>query len=112
MPDNSNIPGRLTERGGAALEWERLRERLAAGARSELGRIRVLALEPSANPPWIGQQQQRTIEMRRLVALGAAFDFRGLLDPDDLLDQARIEGAALEPAELLALLAHAERLDA
>src|ERR1700761_230847 len=112
VADIPNIPGSLTERGGAALEWERLRERLAAGARSELGRIRVLALEPSADPSWIGQQQQRTAEMRRLVALGAAFDFRGLLDPDQLLDEARIEGAALEPAELLALLVHAERVDA
>ncbi len=112
MADNSHIPGRLAERGGAALEWERLRERLAAGARSELGRDRVLALEPSADAAWIGQQQQRTAEMRRLVAVGAAFDFRGLLDPAHLLDQARIEGAALEPVELLAVLAHAERIDA
>jgi DNA mismatch repair protein MutS2 len=100
------------ERGGAALEWERLRERLAAGARSELGRDRVLALEPSADAAWIGQQQQRTAEMRRLVAVGAAFDFRGLLDPALLLDQARIEGSALEPVELLSLLGHAECVDA
>jgi len=112
VADNSNIPGSLAERGGAALEWERLRERLAAGARSELGRNRVLALEPSADATWIGQQQQRTAEMRRLVALSATFDFRGLLDPEHLLDQARIEGSALEPAELLSILAHAERLDA
>ncbi len=100
------------ERGGAALEWERLRERLAAGARSELGRDRVLALEPSADAAWIGQQQQRTAEMRRLVVLGTPFDFRGLLDPALLLDQARIEGSALEPVELLSLLGHAERVDA
>ncbi|HXS13652.1 MAG TPA: Smr/MutS family protein [Acidobacteriaceae bacterium] len=112
MTDNSNIPGRLTERGGAALEWERLRERLATGARSGLGRDRVLALEPSADAAWIGRQQQRTAEMRRLVAVGAAFDFRGLLDPADLLDQARIDGAALEPLDLLSLLMHAERVDA
>jgi DNA mismatch repair protein MutS2 len=112
VADNLNIPGGLTERGGAALEWERLRERLAAGARSELGRGRVLALEPSADAAWIGQQQQRTAEMRRLVAIGGAFDFRGLLDPAHLLEQARIEGSALEPAELLSLLGHAERVDA
>ena len=112
MADNSNIPGRLTERGGPALEWERLRERLAAAARSDLGRSLVLALEPSADTAWIGQQQQRTAEMRRLVAVGAAFNFRGLLDPTHLLDQARIEGSALEPTELLSLLTHAERIDA
>ncbi|HEV2577901.1 MAG TPA: Smr/MutS family protein [Acidobacteriaceae bacterium] len=115
-PDQSeealNFPGRLSERGGAALEWERLREGLAAAARSELGRARVLTLEPSADPAWIGQQQQRTAEMRQLVAVGGTFNFRGLLDPAPLLDQARIEGSALEPAELLSILAHAERVDA
>ncbi len=112
MDGKPNIPEQLTERGGAALEWERLRERLAASARSESGRTRVLALEPSADPAWIGQQQQRTAEMRLLVALGAAFDFRGLFDPAHLLDQARIEGSALDPTELLSLLAHADRIDA
>ena len=106
-----NIPGELAERGGPALEWERLRDRLAAGARSGLGHARVLALQPSGDPAWIGEQQQRTAEMRRLIAV-SAFDFRGLLDPEHLLDQARIEGSALEPAELLSVLAHAERVDA
>ncbi|HVG26651.1 MAG TPA: Smr/MutS family protein [Acidobacteriaceae bacterium] len=106
------VPGSLTERGGAALQWEPLRERLAAGARSELGRARVRGLEPSADPVWIGRQQQRTAEMRRLVAGGAAFDFRGVMDPEELLDKARIEGSALEPAELLAVLGHAERVEA
>ena len=106
------IPGQLAERGGRALQWETLRQRLASGARSELGRSRVLALEPSADPAWVGQQQQRTAEMRRLVAGGGAFDFRGLLDPAELLDKARIEGSALEPEELLAMLGHAERVEA
>lgn len=112
VPDVKPVPGQLAERGGAALQWEALRERLAAGARSELGRARVQALEPSADAAWIGGQQQRTAEMRRLVNSSATFDFRGLLDPAALLDQARIEGSALEPSELLAILAHAERVEA
>lgn len=103
----------LAERGGAALQWEALRAQLAAGARSSLGRELVLALEPSSDAGWIAQQQQLTAELRLLVvAAGSAFDFRGLLDPTALLEQARIEGSALEPAELLALLAHAERIEA
>jgi DNA mismatch repair protein MutS2 len=110
---NQDIPGQMAERGGAALEWERLRERLAGGARSELGRARVLALEPSADARWIGEQQQRTSEMREMLrVLAATFDFRGVVDPAALLEQARIEGAALEPLELLALLVHADRVDA
>jgi DNA mismatch repair protein MutS2 len=112
VPANPSIPGQLSERGGPALQWEALRQRLAAGARSGLGRERILALEPSADAAWIGQQQQRSAEMRILVISSATFDFRGLMDPAALLDQARIEGSALEAAELLALLAHAERFEA
>src|ERR1700743_2161254 len=73
LPD---IPNPLAERGGAALQWEALRERLAAGARSPLGRAWVLALESSANLAWIDQQQQRTAEMRRLITGGNGFEFR------------------------------------
>lgn len=101
----------MMERGGAALQWEPLRERLAAGARSALGRGLVQALEPSGDAAWIGRQQQRTGEMRRLIT-GGAFDFRGLIDPEELLEKARIEGSALEPEELLAMLGHAERVEA
>src|ERR1700760_4547309 len=95
------IPQMLTERGNAALQWEALRERLSVGARSPLGKAWVLALEPSADLVWINQQQQRTAEMRRLVVGGNGFEFKGLIDPTDLLDRARIEGSALEPAELM-----------
>jgi len=110
--DDKPIPGQLAERGGAALEWERLREHLAAAARSELGRARVVNREPSADPGWIGQQQQRTSELREMLRVAGTFDFRGLLDPAHLLDQVRIEGSALDPADLLALLTHAERVEA
>ena len=106
------IPEMLTERGGASLQWETLRERLAAGARSPLGKAWVVALEPSADREWIARQQARNAEMRLLVGGGAAFQFRGLVDPGELLDKARIEGAALEPQELLAILGHAERVAA
>jgi len=106
------IPQVLAERGGSALQWEALRERLAAGARSPLGRAWVLALEPSAELAWIDQQQQRTAEMRRLVVSGSGFEFRGLVDPTEPLDKARIDGAALEPLELMAMLEMAERVAA
>lgn len=102
----------MVERGGAPLEWERLRTRLAAGAKSDLGKNVVFALEPSAEAGWIGEQQQRTAEMRLLIGGGYTFDFKGLIDPEEQLDQARIEGSALEPGELLAMLGHAERVDA
>jgi DNA mismatch repair protein MutS2 len=106
------IPQLLAERGGASLQWEFLRERLAAGARSPLGRAWVLGLNPSADLAWIDQQQQRTAEMRRLVAGGNGFEFRGLVDPTDLLDKARIDGSALDPLELMSMLEMAERVAA
>ena len=105
-------PKILGERGSAALQWEVLRERLAGGARSTLGRAWVLALEPSADLAWINQQQQRTAEMRRLIVGGNGFEFKGLVDPTDLLDRARIEGSALEPVELMSMLDMAERVEA
>ncbi|HEX4154463.1 MAG TPA: Smr/MutS family protein [Acidobacteriaceae bacterium] len=103
----AQIPGELVERGGVALEWERMRERLGVGAGSVLGRNVVVGLEPSGDAVWVGEQQQRTEEMRRLVAAGKAFDFKGIMDPEEMLERARIEGAALEASELLTLLNHA-----
>jgi DNA mismatch repair protein MutS2 len=111
MPLLPEIPSVLAERGGAALQWEPLRELLAARTQSPLGRAWVLALEPSADAAWIDEQQQRNAEMHRLIA-GGSFDFRGIFDVTEALDKARIEGAALEALELRALMVHAERVEA
>lgn len=112
MRHGPEIPLQLSERGGAALQWEALRERVAKNARSPLGRAWVTALEPSGDREWIAAQQTRNAELRLLAGAGASFDFRGLIDPEELTGKARIEGSALEPAELLAVLAHAERVQA
>jgi DNA mismatch repair protein MutS2 len=106
------IPDALIETSAKALQWAELREHLAAGAQSSLGRARVQMLAPSHNAAWIDQQQQRTAEMRRLVAVGGGFDFRGIFDATELLAKAQIEGSALEATELLAALTHAERVEA
>ena len=107
-----NVPSPLPELSGAALEWPRLREAVAGRAFSPLGRAWVLALEPSASLAWIDRQQQRTGEMRDLLASGGSFEFRGLFDATALLDQARIEGAALEATEIRDLLVVVERVAA
>ena len=103
------ISERLRERGGAVLQWESLRERLAASAHSLLGRAWVMVLEPSADAAWIDAQQARNAEMRLLVVGGTPFDFHGVFDVSDLLDKARIDGVALEAAEILSVLQHARR---
>jgi len=106
------IPERLEERGGAALQWESLRERMAVGAHSSLGRAWVMALEPSADAAWIDAQQARNAEMWLLLAGGTPFDFHGVIDVSELLEKARIEGAALEAAEILSVLEHGRRATA
>ncbi len=107
-----NIPSALHETGAASLEWPRLREHVAEKAFSPLGKAWLLALEPSADRVWIDGQHGRTGEIRAMISGGGSFDFHGLFDPTALLDEARVEGAALEGLEILRLLALIERVAA
>ena len=104
------IPSPLRESSAVSLEWPRLRDYLASRTFSPLGRGWILALEPSADLPWIETQHQRTAEMRTLLSSGVSFDFHGLFAPADLLDKSRIQGAALEPLEVLALVTVIDRI--
>jgi DNA mismatch repair protein MutS2 len=106
------IPSPLREASAAALEWPRLRDHIANRTSSPLGRAWILALEPSADLAWIEQQQQRTSEVRIMLARGGSFEFHGLFDPTALLDKARIDGAALESTEIRDLLTVVERVAA
>jgi DNA mismatch repair protein MutS2 len=106
------IPSPLRESSSAALEWPRLRDHIAGRTSSPLGRAWILALEPSADVAWIDQQQQRTAELRAMLARGGSFEFHGLFDPTILLDKARIDGAALESTEIRDLLTVVERVAA
>ncbi|GAC1355296.1 MAG: endonuclease MutS2 [Acidobacteriaceae bacterium] len=107
-----NVPSPLRETGAASLEWPRLREHLAGAAVSALGRAWLEALEPSFDLRWIEQQQQRTEELRSMTSSGGSFDFHGLFDPTALLDEARVDGVALEGLQILGLLALIERVAA
>ncbi|MBW8749522.1 MAG: endonuclease MutS2, partial [Acidobacteria bacterium] len=103
--------GILRETSAAALEWQRLREQIARLTGSAAGRDRILALEPSIDPAWIAQQQDCIAEVRLYLASGAAFYFTAVFAPGPMLEKARIPGAALEPAELLRVLALAELME-
>ncbi len=109
LPD---IPLPLAESSSAALEWPRLREHIARRSVSPLGRAFTLALEPTADLPWIVAQQSRTADLRAFLQRGGSFDFNGLFDPQPLLDKARITGSALEALEIVALLEVVERVAA
>ncbi len=82
------------------LEFDSLRELLAAYAVSPLGHNRIAGLKPSGETSWIATQQQMTAEVREYRRVGGRFDFSGLLDVGTLLDKSRIAGAALETAEI------------
>jgi DNA mismatch repair protein MutS2 len=110
VPLLPNIPSPLPESSSLALEWPRLREVIAGHASSPLGREWVMALEPCADQAWIETQQQRTGEIRDLLTGGGSFDFHGLFDPTERLEQSRIEGTALEALEINALLTVVERV--
>jgi DNA mismatch repair protein MutS2 len=102
-------PAVLTHTSAPALEFESLREMLRAYASSSLGQGRIAALAPSSERAWIEQQQQLAAEVRAFLRAGGHFDFSGLEDPAALLDKTRIEGAALEPAEIRDILLVADR---
>jgi DNA mismatch repair protein MutS2 len=90
----------LTHTSARVLEFESLRDLLRGYVSSPLGGGRVAALAPSQDRPWIEQQQQFTGEIREFRRVGGRFEFSGLLDVAELLDKARISGAALETTEI------------
>jgi DNA mismatch repair protein MutS2 len=106
------ISSALREASSAALEWPRLREYIAGRTFSPLGRAWVLALEPCSDLGWIDEQQQRTAEVRAMLAAGGSLQFQGMFDPTEMLEKASIEGAALEAVEIRDLLNVIERIAA
>jgi DNA mismatch repair protein MutS2 len=90
----------LTHTSARVLEFESLRDLLRGYASSPLGRGRIAALAPCQDRSWIEQQQQLTTEIREFRRVGGRFEFSGLLNVAELLDKARISGAALETTEI------------
>ncbi len=103
------IPSPLINTSARVLEFESLREMVGAYISSDLGRARLAELAPSTDRVWIERQQQLTAEIREFLRSGERFDFSSLTDPKHLVDKSRIEGAALEPAEIRDLLAVVDR---
>ncbi len=90
----------LAHTSAGVLEFESLRDLLRGYTSSPLGAQRVSSLAPSLDREWIEQQQQLTSEIREFRRVGGRFEFGGLLDILQLLDKARITGAALETTEI------------
>ena len=96
----------------APLEWEKFVAFLGTYAQSAPGRAWIAALTPSTDRAWIARQHGLVSEMRVLSSAGAVPVMRSLFDPSEMLAKARIEGVALESAELRALIALAEEIAA
>ena len=77
-----------------------MRELLRGYASSPLGQKRVAALAPSVDREWIQRQQGLAQEVREFRRVGGRFDFSGLIEIDELVEQSRIAGVALETTEI------------
>src|SRR6516162_155219 len=104
-----SIPDPIQHTSERVLEFDHLRELLLIYAASPLGKGRIANLAPSRDRSWIERQQLLTEELRGYLRNGGRFDFAGLLDPTDLIHKSRIQGAALELAEVRDVLLLADR---
>jgi DNA mismatch repair protein MutS2 len=93
-------PQPLSHTSAGVLELESLRAILRGYASSPLGQDRIATLSPTADSSWIEDQQELTTEIREFRRVGGRFEFSGLLDIRKLLEKSRIQGSALETAEI------------
>ena len=94
------MPTALLHSSAKLLEFEPFRELLLGYASSPLGKARIAQLEPCRDRGWIVEQQELTSEIAEFRRAGGRLEFSGLLDIAQLVALSRIEGAALETAEI------------
>jgi len=90
----------LARSSAQVLEFASLLDVVRGYATSPLGRNRISSLNPSLDVEWIRTQQQLTTEIREFRRVGGSFDFSGLIDVNPHLEKSRIEGVALEIADI------------
>src|SRR4051812_40445030 len=99
----------LRHTSARALEFDAFLELLRGYTQSPLGRARVQTLAPTSDREWAEQQQRLAQEIGEYRRAGGRFEFSGLEDPGRLVEKARIEGTALEAAELRDVVAVLDR---
>src|SRR5487761_1169863 len=104
------VPLPLEHTSSEMLEFPRLRELVAGYCGTAAGRRWTLALGPSGDQAWIATAQQRVGETLGLLLAGFTFDFHGLVDPEELLETARISGAVLQSDQLRILIVLISRI--
>jgi DNA mismatch repair protein MutS2 len=95
-----------------ALEFEAVLKLFGERIESSLGRGRLSALAFLTDRRELERQQRFTAEAIALAAAGETFRFSGVQDPRPVLARAAIEGLALDPAEILAVIGFVERASA
>jgi len=94
------MAGGLIHSSSRVLEFDALRALLRGYTSSPLGQKRIAALTPTTDCSWVEAQQQLASEIREFRRVGGRFDFSGLLDVSELVQESRIAGAALETTEI------------
>ena len=90
------------ETSGRLLEFDQVLAQLAGYARTELGRGRVAALEPSEDLLEVATRQQETTEARRYIDDGGSLEFGPEEDISELIHRALL-GGLLRGEELYAV---------
>jgi len=81
------------------LEFDKIRDRLAACCACSLGKRRARALRPASDPEWIRERLKETSEAREAVTHHGVPPFGGLTDVGELAQKARA-GSCLEGGQL------------
>jgi DNA mismatch repair protein MutS2 len=82
------------------LEFERVLERVARRAASDVGRARILALRPSDDSEWVAHELRRVSAVMAFVEDEANWAAGPIPDVSDELSQLAVEGAVLSPLGL------------
>jgi DNA mismatch repair protein MutS2 len=93
----------MNERAFRTLELEGLMNLLGRHIRTPLGRKVIIQLEPSSDLNAINHDLNLTSESTAYIRGGGSFDLSDIVDPEQSLAQIHIEGARLDPEQILAL---------
>jgi DNA mismatch repair protein MutS2 len=85
------------------LEYDQIRELLRRGAQTPMGQSLVSQLQPISDPSKLESALLAVAECVHLRQRGATWSFTELADPHEPLSRLQIDGAVLDPADLLAL---------
>jgi DNA mismatch repair protein MutS2 len=94
-----------------ALEFDRIVEAVTSFALTPMGAERLARLTPSHDPHRVAQLLAATTETTRYIAAYGVFPLRASAELPQTLGALAVEGRALEPQRLLALVAFLESVD-